>query len=307
MKITQTVVALALLSSALILAPVAHAAPSGPSAKAAARLKKNPTSAWLAHYLPDDRYKIAGKVWKYVSTNLDTYYHRPDSPNMMRQPNSNVIGFASAEAAEEAGYKPDPRDGTLQRVQREAEQKMSAEEEETSSNASGPKRSGRVYLADGKSIITIPAGWQRLVSQAKQEGQSGFSIDLIMHPATGNMAAVMTMNFPGIDVGRELSGNNVANRLKQFGTMANSNGQISNAGGSNVGDWATKARVRRTKWGGLTGIAVSPPSDIQAKTGVKMGNMIMVGRGSKAYMLQIMNKGKSAPNTSAMIKSFRPG
>ncbi|RYG69106.1 hypothetical protein EON80_10415 [bacterium] len=87
---------------------VAQAGEPGPSAKMAARLKKYPTSQWLAHYLPDDRYKIAGGVWKYVSTDLDTYYHRPNSPLMLRQSAGRVIGFASAAEAEEAGYKPAP-------------------------------------------------------------------------------------------------------------------------------------------------------------------------------------------------------
>ncbi|HEX9998295.1 MAG TPA: hypothetical protein VGB45_14240 [Abditibacterium sp.] len=87
---------------------VSSAAPSGPSAKMAARLKKYPTSNWLAHYLPDDRYKIAGGVWKYVSTDLDTYFHRPYSAYMLRQPAGRVIGFSSAAEAIEAGYRPDP-------------------------------------------------------------------------------------------------------------------------------------------------------------------------------------------------------
>lgn len=82
--------------------------PMGPSAEMAARLKTNPTSSWLAHYLPDDRYKIAGGVWKYVSTDLDTYYHRPNSALMLRQPAGLVIGFSSAKEAEDAGYRPAP-------------------------------------------------------------------------------------------------------------------------------------------------------------------------------------------------------
>lgn len=98
------------LVAALTALPVvgAHAGPMGPSAKMAARLKKRPTSTWLAHYLPDDRYKIAGGVWKYVSTDLDTFYHRPDSPLMLRQPAGRVIGFSSTQEAEEAGYQPGP-------------------------------------------------------------------------------------------------------------------------------------------------------------------------------------------------------
>lgn len=104
MKIALSV----LLFGAAISAIPVHAGPSGPSARAAARLKKYPTSRWLAHYLPDDRYKIAGGVWKYVSTDLDTYYHRPDSGLMMQQPAGRVIGFSSAAEAEEAGYTPGP-------------------------------------------------------------------------------------------------------------------------------------------------------------------------------------------------------
>lgn len=94
--------------------PLAQARPGGlgPSAIEAARLKDDPPPNFLSHYLPDDRYKIAGGVWKFVSTDLDTYYHVPSSPNMMRQPADRVIGFASIRDAEEAGYTADPTDGT---------------------------------------------------------------------------------------------------------------------------------------------------------------------------------------------------
>lgn len=97
-----------LVWSLLALISTAHAGPMGPSAEMAARLKKYPTSAWLAHYLPDDRYKIAGGVWKYVSTDLDTYYHLPNSSLMISQPAGHVIGFSSVAEAEEAGYRPGP-------------------------------------------------------------------------------------------------------------------------------------------------------------------------------------------------------
>ena len=52
----------------------------------------------------------------------------------------------------------------------------------------------------------------------------------------------------------------------------------------------------------LSGIAVSPPPGMSKNA----GNIIMVGRGDKLYMFQMMNKGKTAPNTAALIKSFRP-
>ena len=88
----------------------------GPSAIEAARLKARPPANYLQHYLPDDRYKIAGGVWKFVSTDLDTYYHLPSSKNMLRQPATNVIGFSNARDAEEAGYVADPTDGTANAV-----------------------------------------------------------------------------------------------------------------------------------------------------------------------------------------------
>lgn len=80
----------------------------GPSAKAAARLKYTPPPTWIQHYLPDDRYKIAGKVWKYVTVEVDRYYHLPNSEFMLRQSPARVIGFASAKEAQEAGYRPGP-------------------------------------------------------------------------------------------------------------------------------------------------------------------------------------------------------
>ena len=133
MKIKISALVLTVLAASA--ANSSHAAPVGPSARAAAGLKKNPRTQWLAHYLPDDRYKIAGGVWKYVTTNLDTYYHVPSSTNMMRQPNAGVIGFPSAREAEEAGYMPDPRDGTLQQVQHGIEEKQFAQEQKSAQAA----------------------------------------------------------------------------------------------------------------------------------------------------------------------------
>jgi hypothetical protein len=97
-------------------APAPGSKRPGPAAVQAARLKKYPPPGYLSHYLPDDRYKIAGGVWKYVSTDLDTYYHVPQSPNMMRQPADRVIGFANVRDAEEAGYIADPTDGTASKA-----------------------------------------------------------------------------------------------------------------------------------------------------------------------------------------------
>ncbi len=105
---------LLLLCGVLGVATVASAqVRMGPSARAAAKLKKNPPPTWIQHYLPDDRYKIAGKVWKYVSTENDNSYHLPYSNFMLHQPANRVIGFANAKEAEDAGYKPGPSVGKV--------------------------------------------------------------------------------------------------------------------------------------------------------------------------------------------------
>lgn len=299
--------ALLLATFALGAVAAAQAAPAGPSARAAAALKKNPRTQWIAHYLPDDRYKVAGGVWKYVSTNLDTYYHTPDSPNMLRQPNTGVIGFASARAAEEAGYKPDPRDGTLQQVSGTIEKQQFEKEQQSAMAASnGGKRtflkpSGKVILGDGRSTLTVPEGWQRLVSDSQSKDGSTFSIDLMMHPASKKAAILFTMTIPNVDVGRELSSGRFASNIKRFGTMANSSGEVSNSGVGKVGDWLGNAQVRRTRWGGLNGVAISPPPG----AGTGAGNMLMVGRGNKLFMFQVAGKGKTPANTSTMINSFQ--
>ena len=81
---------------------------ASPSARAAARLKHRPPQGWINHYLPDDRYKIKGGVWRFVSTETDDRYYHPDSPYMLSQPPGIVIGFANEAAAQEAGYRPGP-------------------------------------------------------------------------------------------------------------------------------------------------------------------------------------------------------
>ena len=298
-----------LLLAALAVGAVSssHAAPAGPSAKAAASLKKNPRTQWLAHYLPDDRYKIAGGVWKYVTTNLDTYYHVPNSANMMRQPNSNVIGFASAKDAADAGYMPDPRDGTLQQVRGNIERQQFAKEQESAQSArSGGKRTfikpnGKVILGDGRSTMTVPGDWQRIASDQQTREGRNFSIDLMMHPRSKKIALLLTMTVPNVDVGRQLSSGQFANNLNRLGTIANSSGQISNSGAGKFGDLLQQAKVRRTRWGGLNGVVVSPPPSARSTS----GNLLMVGRGNKAYMFMLAGEGKTPPSTSQMIKSFQ--
>lgn len=166
------------LVAGTLWASVSHAVPApgrklpGPSAVEAARLKKSPPPNYLSHYLPDDRYKIAGGVWKYVSTDLDTYYHVPTSPNMLRQPANRVIGFASARDAEEAGLVADPTDGTAAKAR-----------PQTNYGGGGEVVSGRTgdYVADITAILLASqrdeAAW---LVRLRQSGVGG----RVVTPAT---------------------------------------------------------------------------------------------------------------------------
>lgn len=67
-----------------------------------------PARGYLAAYLPADRYKIA-KAWKFVSTETDRFYYRPQEMARRRGFNANrVIGFRTWQDAMLAGYRPDP-------------------------------------------------------------------------------------------------------------------------------------------------------------------------------------------------------
>lgn len=173
----------ALCALLVVIAPLSASAQRkgmGPSAIQAARLKKSPPPNYLSHYLPDDRYKIAGKVWKYVSTDLDTYYHIPSSPNMLRQPASRVIGFANAKDAQEAGYVADPTDGTARSVA------ASAPRSELMPNAGAFGRrsaSGSLTAAEDAYLVKI----DKLLNYADEFKAAMISIPSLLGPNTKGM------------------------------------------------------------------------------------------------------------------------
>lgn len=72
------------------------------------RVTRRALPGWIAHYLPDDRYKITSQLWAFVSTETDHYYYRAWAPGVLRQSRDHVIGFHSWQAAMLAGYRPDP-------------------------------------------------------------------------------------------------------------------------------------------------------------------------------------------------------
>ncbi|HEX9998294.1 MAG TPA: hypothetical protein VGB45_14235 [Abditibacterium sp.] len=62
---------------------------------------------YLASYLPADRYKFA-RAWKYVSTETDRFYYRPQDMARRNFNANRVIGFRTWQDAMLAGYRPDP-------------------------------------------------------------------------------------------------------------------------------------------------------------------------------------------------------
>ncbi|HEX8464828.1 MAG TPA: hypothetical protein VF627_09455 [Abditibacterium sp.] len=288
----------ALLAVALSTVP-ASAGPSGPSAKTAARLKKYPTSRWLAHYLPDDRYKIAGGVWRFVSTDLDTYYHRPDSPNMLRQPAGRVIGFASAQEAEEAGYRPDPN--------------LDSFGFGGGGGASMRGVSGRrVMLSDGVSSLILPVGWSRSPGTSTRSAQAVVSVDQLNGPR-GQRLVISTVTVAGqpnaqIDMGRIASVeffNSLQGGLRQFSSRFNTMSQASGSINSQfsgerlqgqINQLQNSTKISRMTLGGITGISV-------LSTVRRVGQPVrsyLVGRGPKLWSVADFS-----PNRQSAIPILR--
>lgn len=290
--------ALLLGTSALLVSTASQAAPRGHSARRAAQLKKS-APGWLSHYLPDDRYKIEGKVWKYVSTDLDTYYHRPDSPNMLRQPAERVIGFASAKDAEEAGYKPDPTDGTAA---------MAASADTGSANAlpgSGltPSKGGTITLSDGASTVNLPAGWTRVSTPSRSTNGITFSLDILTNPKSQGMVMIGILKRPGINMAKQLDSSRIQSNLDVMGGLSATGGRISTGASQELANWAATTKIRSASWGGLKGVSMTPP----AKAGANQGNLIIVGRGEKLYLYTSGTKtGGQIPGAKALLASFRP-
>ena len=191
------------------LMPVNAGPSTSPSARAAARFKHHPPAGWIRHYLPDDRYKIKGGSWKYVSTELDTYYHRPDSALMLRQSPNGVIGFSSAADAEEAGYRPAPNtnpdysrfsyDPKPEAVVPTANMSapggagamgaagaagnpmaglgsmgdLMSKGGSLAMTVNGTGKPRRVALGDGVSTVVLPPGWGRALIPAEMLGTAG--------------------------------------------------------------------------------------------------------------------------------------
>lgn len=297
MKHQKLLVCCALGATTLGAASTVRAWPSGPAAKQAARLKYNPPANYLAHYLPDDRYKIAGNVWKTVSTQLDTYYHRADCPNMRRQPADIVIGFAGAKDAEEAGYTPDPT--------------CSPQATAFIFPVRGSKgvAGNALVLADGKSYFVLPPGWSRRVSEAQELMGIKFTRDILTAPGGGKVEIGMIDLGANskMDLGQYLTPAAFERNRKQFqqgsnmvASTGNVNNQLSGMLGSVQNDY-NRVKVASAKIGGLSGLSFQtkggPLSD-----GSRRG--YVVGKGSQMWV--ITDYTRNGAGLNSLVKTFRP-
>ena len=288
--------------------------PSGPSARKAALLEKGtvpPGKEWLLHYLPDDRYKIDGKVWKYVSTELDTYYHLPDSPLMLKQQANMVIGFSSQAQAEEAGYRPD---ATVQAQIRKAQLATIV--------ARGPRPFSKpttVTLGDGHSLVTVPAGWTHIASPLKMPN---FSFDMFypkgvtpqnvfQMPKRGQryvpprQVMIMTMTNPR---GQSMEGmvqHSSAQKdvLKRHSESLDEFGAGLNTQNPQMGQFFSLFKeldVQPSNWGGVRAVRWSAKKG--SKNAALIGSSIIAARGPKMYMFS--DTTRNAKGASQLRNSF---
>jgi hypothetical protein len=295
-RLLQTWCLLAILSASLLgLAQTTLAQPStSPSALAAAKLKHRPPQNWIRHYLGDDRYKIAGGVWKVVSTELDRYYYPAWAPEMLRQKPGIVIGFSSAAEAEEAGYMPSgyPMGQSLYGL-------TSAEILAAKQRGAlpGVQTGTRITLSDGRSSVILPRGWTH-TRMASQSAGAGATYQADMISPTGGKSGVFFafINVPGQNLESQLNSQSVSQMNSDLQQQSRLDGRIEQA--------LKGARFTPATLGGMKGFSFVPGEGAQLPPGMG-GRMIMVARGSKLYMM-----GAQLPTTDknygVIVNSFQP-
>lgn len=257
-----------------------------------------PPNDWIRHYLGDDRFKIVGGTWPVVSTEMDAYYHRPECPNMLKQPAGTVIGFMSAEEAVEAGYTADPV----------------CHPEEPAGAFAGPgitvlgstvnSAPQQITLADG-STLTLPARWRRLGSTSQQNQGGAFSIDTF-RPARGAGAVIVaSMTFTqlpqNVNLGALLTPEGFRKYLQGDQSLLNASGQV-NSGMDRLATMLDSFSVSSATLGGMRGVLLKP------KRGASVpgfrGSVIVVGRGQTIH--EIYDATGGAPGVDTIIKTYRP-
>jgi len=277
---------------------------NSPSAKAAARLKYNPPQNWIRHYLGDDRYKIEGSVWQVVSTHTDTYYHRADCPNMLKQSADIVIGFNKSSEAVVDGYQADPTcqpDASAYIYSGPDTNTPVAGRNIKSTITNRDKKSKTILLADGKSTIGLPAGWTRLPGSRTDVPNGFFCLDILQPPTKKGQVFIVTASLPGLDVSAITDEKKTREGMKMFSQFAKQTG-MSKSNFEKINDLATNVTITPIKLGGLDGIVISPPKNKTRLGG--LGRSWFAGKGETFFAIDDFTRG--APGVSTLVSTYRP-
>lgn len=309
LRLVGTATFLSVVGATGLIARVQALPSNSPSARMAARLKYSPPAGWIRHYLGDDRYKIAGGVWRVVSTQMDTYYHRANCPNMMKQPSNIVIGFPNGIQAVEAGYRPDPVC--------KPEEPAVEYDNPTNGPATAPGLPGgpggggpvtvntdrtprRITLADGVSTVLLPPNWRRVGGLSRDfptpQGSMSITMDMLQPQGVRDKGiAFLTMTFPGQ---RNIEQLLQPDSLRNFARLGGG-GMVSNAG-PGVDDFV----IRKGRLGGLPGVLLIPRASARLRSGQLSPPIVAAARGNKLFLMNA-NVPK-APGVSIVTNSFKP-
>ncbi|HEX8235641.1 MAG TPA: hypothetical protein VF600_06760 [Abditibacteriaceae bacterium] len=287
--------------------PVEAGPSTSPSARQAARLKHNPPRGWIRHYLPDDRYKILGGTWKYVSTELDRFYYPAWAPEMLRRPAGGVIGFASAQDAEEAGYMPG---GGYAGVGSAFDRAAAVGAVSSDHIVNRGRKALRITLSDGRSTALLPSGWEyrKLPSSVIQAPQGSMldQNDMIRPLSRRGEYVIFNIQTMPSSVNAPAMLAQQSQLIGSLGTMlrqaVNNSGMINNQVSNVVGTLKT----RKSRLGGLTGFTIDMPGQaIMAGTQVHRVNRMLVSAArNKFYIAGVQGRGGGAAGT--VLSSFRP-
>ncbi len=274
--------------------------PSGPSAKMAAQLKYHPPENYLKHYLGDDRYKIAGGVWKVVSTQLDTYYHRATCPNMLKQSADIVIGFAGSADAEEGGYRADP---TCQ--PKEAAVIFGQAPGSVTDFVASERL---VKLADNESSVKIPVGWRRVNSGSSEFSGLHINTDVFQRKGSKGAVIIQTTNWPGQNAEQFLemySGKKPSGAVGGPGSFAQRLSQMQ--AGMQATNPSLKHLTTPGKWGGMKAYYIKNPVTTFRANGQNITlpavNSVVAAKGSRLYQIIDTDRSKDAQKIRDSFKA----
>lgn len=281
MKIVKTGLVLYVVTCFLSAHGIFASPAKGTSAEAAAILKNHPPAGWISHYLGDDRYKIAGHVWRVVSTQRDKYFHRPNCPEMLAQPPDIVIGFPSVASALEAGYLPDPH--------------CNPTASDTPINIGGAvsTRAQQIRLSDG-STVTLPVGWRKVQSQKINNKIVSASIDSFAPgKSLDSGASIISVDFPSGGNTQTLT----AAKAKEYMSLYNRSGYVNSAIPSTHDDM----NIRDTTYKGMQGVIMTPKTKDKGD-----GIFYMVQKGSHLYIVAVGGNKGIPKGAQTIIDSYQP-